>query len=213
MKFSFAGAPQSCIDRALPTLPSPLIPRGTTACRGRPCRGQSEASRASNHSSPSAAQSKRHSVAIPAVLPSGVAEAAAETLTQAEQNSLPSATTGGLAALDAAWEPEEFWIPPGKLSPIDRTSDPGEGPAPFRCEGCTRPECQVSPASPLPHSATLRGALHADEKLYCTDYHHLLHKCAASLCTCKSRSTLIQVQLAATCREQRDVLRSIGTTG
>jgi len=71
-----------------------------------------------------------------------VAEAAAETLTQAEQNSLPSATTGGLAALDAAWEPEEFWIPPGKLSPIDRTSDPGEGPAPFRCEGCTRPECQ-----------------------------------------------------------------------
>lgn len=144
MKCSFAVTQHSCIACAL--APSPLIPRGNTACRDRPCRSQWKASRAENHSSPSAAQSRRCSVAIPAVLPSGVAEAAVETLTQAQQNSLPSATTGGLAALDAAWEPEEFWIPPGDLSPIDRTSDPGEGPAPFRCEGCTRPECQVSPA-------------------------------------------------------------------
>lgn len=41
-----------------------------------------------------------------------------------------------------AWLPEEYQLPPGKLSHIDRHSDSGEAASAFCCSGCTRTECQ-----------------------------------------------------------------------
>ena len=122
---------------ARPMRPTPASSARTTACRaaassqaGKSGPGPRDA--ASRPGRQSGAEADRPRCAV-----------AAATLTATEQNSLLSTATGGLAALDAEWDPEAFWIQPGELGPIDRTSDPGEGPSPFRCEGCTRPECQV----------------------------------------------------------------------
>jgi hypothetical protein len=40
--------------------------------------------------------------------------------------------------------PEDFTLPPGELSTIDRTSPPSTQDV-FRCPGCTEPACQVRP--------------------------------------------------------------------
>lgn len=39
--------------------------------------------------------------------------------------------------------PEEYWLPPGELSTIDRSSEMQTHDI-FRCFGCSRPECEVS---------------------------------------------------------------------
>ena len=49
------------------------------------------------------------------------------------------------------WSPEDYTLEAGELSTIDRTSDSGEPPPAFRCNGCVRPECQVR----LVHSSLL----------------------------------------------------------
>lgn len=39
---------------------------------------------------------------------------------------------------------EDYWLPPGELSQIDRSGGTGDQDV-FRCFGCTRAECQARP--------------------------------------------------------------------
>ena len=61
---------------------------------------------------------------------------------------------GAEAALDidAPWAPEAFKLEPGVLSEVDRLSDSGEPADAFRCDGCTRAECQVGGRRRVPTS-------------------------------------------------------------
>lgn len=49
---------------------------------------------------------------------------------------------------DAPWAPEAFQLGAGVLSEVDRSSNSGEPDSAFRCDGCTRTECQVTAAAP-----------------------------------------------------------------
>jgi len=46
------------------------------------------------------------------------------------------------ADADAPWSPEAFQLEPGALSTVNRQADADESLAAFRCDGCTRTECQ-----------------------------------------------------------------------
>lgn len=67
------------------------------------------------------------------------------------------------ADADAPWSPEAFQLEPGALSTVNRQADADESLAAFRCDGCTRTECQVSSAR-LPitlNSISLYFAVHS----------------------------------------------------
>ena len=49
---------------------------------------------------------------------------------------------------DAPWAPEAFQLGAGVLSEVDRLSESGEPASAFRCDGCTREECQVIAVAP-----------------------------------------------------------------
>lgn len=58
---------------------------------------------------------------------------------------------------DLLCNPEDFVLPPGELSVVDRQSD--ESPEDvFRCPGCTRPACQVWPRAALGGAAARHRA-------------------------------------------------------
>lgn len=65
----------------------------------------------------------------------------------ASQLSHSIASTVALARDIPTVMPEEYWLPPGEISAIDRSSDVQEQDI-FRCFGCTRPECEVRTALP-----------------------------------------------------------------
>ena len=54
--------------------------------------------------------------------------------------------------------PEEYWLPPGELSTIDRRSDVQMQDM-FKCFGCTRPECEVRNCSCSASGALPKGRL------------------------------------------------------
>lgn len=67
-----------------------------------------------------------------------------------------------LLAEEHEWAPEAFTLEPGELSPVDRPSQTAQSakPKPFRCSGCTRPECQVRQQNRLINRPLMPSAFH-----------------------------------------------------
>jgi hypothetical protein len=94
----------------------------------------------------------RSAAATPCRLHAGVCRAAAqEVVPDAAAGGSPDrSTTASLASLEElhplTFAPEDFELPPGQLSTVDRTSALSQDDV-FRCPGCTKAECQVSTAA------------------------------------------------------------------
>jgi hypothetical protein len=72
-------------------------------------------------------------------------EGAAARLPSPEANVEAAPGNGAyLLAGEHEWVPEAFHCEPGELTPVERHATAAEHTTPFRCSGCTRPECQVS---------------------------------------------------------------------
>ncbi len=59
---------------------------------------------------------------------------------------------------------EDYWLPPGELSEIDRNAGLDAPENIFRCFGCTEAECQVCVlccCNPMPHSIPPRNSCHS----------------------------------------------------